>query len=175
MHKPLTHRFLALVLAAMMATAFVTTATTVMAQDDKVTSEEYAVEVPKPAGWEQTSGNEKAVAVFTEPQTQSQIEIVPTKLMTPDVAEVFFNTFHKTLTESTFERIGEPEVKELYGDKTAKETIYRFTHSGVTLKVRVISFIRGTTAWLVVGYMQDKEEEKIKPQFDSVVKGLVFK
>lgn len=168
------NRFFALALAALLAlAAFSATPQSALAQDNKL-AEQYGVEVTQPEGWEKSSGNEKAVAVFTEPKTQSQFEVVPTKLMTADVSEVFFNTFHKTLTESTFERVGEPSTKELFGDKNAKETIYKFNHSGVTLKVHVVSFLRGTTAWLVVGYMEEKEEGNIKPLFDSMITNLKF-
>jgi len=162
------------IIALGIAATFVFTAAVASAQDEKVISDEYGVEVSKPKGWEKSTGNEKAVAVFSEPKSQSQIEVVPAKLMTAEVAEVFFNTFHKTLTESSFEKVGETVPKDVKGIK-AQETTYKFTHSGVTLKVCVVSFTRDTTAWLVVGYMQDKEEAKIKPQFDALLDGMVFK
>ncbi len=176
MRRHLVRSFAPALTAAFTLMALMTAlSATAAAQDEnKITNEEHGVELQKPKGWEENSGNEKAVAVFIEPKSQSQIEIVPTRLMTADVAEVFFGTFHKTLTESTFEKIGETTDKE-YGGNKAQETTYRFTHSGVTLKVYVVSFIRDTTAWLVVGYMQDKEESKIKPQFEALINGMVFK
>ena len=141
---------------------------------DKVTSEEHNVEISKPNGWEQTSGNEKAVAVFTHNATQSQIEIVPTKLMTKDVSDVFFNTFHKTLTESNFEQVGAPK-DETKGGQAGKHTVYKFTHSGVELKVHVFGFTRETTSWLVVGYMQAAEETTIMDAFNKTLESMTFK
>lgn len=174
----LSVRNLTLGVAAMLmmglATAMVPTPA--LAQDAGVVkSDEFGVEIPKPAGWEEAKSNEKAVAVFTDPKTQSHIEVLPTKLMSEEVAEVFFNTFHKTLTESTFKKSGEETTVELYGDKNAKETTYEFTHSGITLRIHVVSFMRKGTAWLVVGYIQSKEDGNVKAQFDAVAKKLVFK
>lgn len=131
-----------------------------LAQDGKVTNEEFGVEIQKPKDWQSFAGNEKAVAVFQHPVTQSQIEIVPTKLMTPDVADVFFSTFHKTLTESSFEQ--EEQKKEKIGDYEGTTTTYKFTHAGVTLQVMVFQFVRESTAWIVVGYLQSQSPDIAK-------------
>ena len=142
------------------------------AQDGAVVKgNDFGAELKRPDGWESAAGNEKALAVFTHSSTQSQIEVVPTKLMTADVAEAFFSTFYKTLSDSNFESEGKPTDKT-YGDHSGKETAYKFTHSGVTLKVHVFSFVRGTTAWLVVGYWQDSEAEKVVPAFASTITNL---
>jgi hypothetical protein len=143
-------------------------------KDDVISNDEYAVEIKKPEpNWEQSKGNEKAVAVFTHPPTQSQIEIVPTKLMTADVADVFFSTFHKTLVESNFKKDSEADKK--IGKYDGKYTTYVFTHSGVTLKVHVFGFVKDTTAWLFVGYMQAEEEENIVKSFEWTIENLTFK
>jgi hypothetical protein len=55
------------------------------------------------------------------------------------------------------------------------QTSYKFTHSGVTLEVVVFQFTKASTAWLVVGYMQDVDAEKYMPDFKSVVQNIKFK
>lgn len=138
-----------------------------------IVNDEYGVKLKKPEpGWEESKGNEKAVAVFTHPSTQSQIEIVPTKLMTADVADVFFSTFHKTLVESNFKKDSESDKK--IGEYSGKYTTYVFTHSGVTLKVHVFGFVKDTTAWLFVGYMQAEEEDNIVKSFEWTIENLTF-
>lgn len=146
-----------------------------MAQDSRpVENDEFGVSITPPAKWEVTPGNDKAVASFKHKGSQSQIEVVGTKLMTPDVADVFFDTFHKTLTESNFEAIGSPEDTKL-GEASGKLTRYKFTHSGVTLEIVVFQFLRDSTAWLAVGYMQDTEAKDYMDDFKSVVQNMKFK
>jgi hypothetical protein len=145
-----------------------------MAQDSQpVENEEFGVTVTPPAKWEVTPGNDKAVASFKHTGSQSQIEVVGTKLMTPDVADVFFKTFHKTLTESNFEQASQEETT--IGEFSGTLTSYKFTHSGVTLEVAVFQFLRDSTAWLVVGYMQDTEKDEYIDDFKSVVQNMKFK
>lgn len=149
-------------------------ATTVYAgEGDPVENEEFGVTIQPPDKWEVTQGNDKAVANFKHRGSQSQIEVVGTKLMTPDVADVFYKTFHKTLKESNFEELKSEEVT--IGEHKGTQTSYKFTHSGVTLEVVVFQFTRGSTAWLVVGYMQDVDAEKYMPDFKAVVQNLKFK
>ena len=138
-----------------------------------VENEEFGVSVTPPAKWEVTQGNDKAVANFKHRGSQSQIEVVGTKLMTPDVADVFFKTFHKTLKESNFEETGKEE--STVGEHKGTQTSYKFTHSGVTLEVVIFQFLRENTAWLVVGYMQDVDKEKYTGDFKSVVENIKFK
>ena len=142
------------------------------AQDDKVVNDEYKVEVFKPKEWQQSTGNEKAVAIFTHPVSQSQIEVVPTKLMTPDVANVFFSTFHKTLTESSFEQ--QSQAQDKIGDYEGTKTTYKFTHASVTLQVVVFQFVRESTAWLVVGYMQQTDGDKVKEAYRWTIQKIDF-
>jgi hypothetical protein len=147
--------------------------TTAQAQEEKVSNSDYNVEIVKPTGWEQSTGNEKAVAIFTDPKTQSQIEVVPTKLMTAEVSDVFFDTFHKTLTESNFNKDGETSQVKI-GEVDGKLTVYKFAHSGVNLQIHVFSFVRESTAWLVVGYMQDTVQKDIEPIYKSTIEKMKF-
>ncbi len=158
--------FTLLVISMVSATAF--------AQDAApVENEEFGVSVTPPAKWEVTQGNDKAVANFKHRGSQSQIEVVGTKLMTSDVADVFFKTFHKTLKESNFEETGKEEAT--VGAHKGTQTSYKFTHSGVTLEVVIFQFLRDNTAWLVVGYMQDVDKDKYVGDFKSVVQNIKFK
>ncbi len=143
------------------------------AQDgEPVTNEKFGVEITPPAKWEVTEGNEKAVANFKHSGSQSQIEVVGTKLMTENVSDVFFETFHKTLEESNFEQTAQEEAA--IGEFEGTKTTYEFTHSGVTLNVVVFEFLQDSTAWLTVGYMQDVEKEKYLDDFESVVENMKF-
>lgn len=164
-------------LARVLFTLFValTFSATAFAQDDAapVENEEFGVTVTPPAKWEVTQGNDKAVANFKHRGSQSQIEVVGTKLMTSDVADVFFKTFHKTLKESNFEETGTEDAT--IGDHKGEQTSYKFTHSGVTLEVVIFQFLRENTAWLVVGYMQDVDKDKYIKDFTSVVENIQFK
>lgn len=145
-----------------------------MAQDSQpVENEEFGVTITPPAKWEVTPGNDKAVASFKHQGSKSEIEVVGTKLVTPDVADVFYKTFHKTLTESDFEQTSQEETT--LGDINGTLTSYKFTHSGVTLEVVVFEFLRDSTAWLAVGYMQDTNKADYIDDFKSVVENMKFK
>jgi hypothetical protein len=147
--------------------------TVAVAQDGKpIENAEFGVTITPPSKWEVSQGNDKAVANFKHRGSQSQIEVVGTKLMTADVADVFFSTFHKTLTESNFEQVKQEE--SVVGTVRGTETTYRFSHSGVTLEIVVFQFLRESTAWLVVGYMQDVEKEKYVDDFRSVISNMKF-
>ena len=157
----------------LVAFALTTTAMTPAFAQEAVENEEFGVSVTPPAKWEVTQGNDKAVANFKHAGSQSQIEVVGTKLMTPDVADVFFKTFHKTLKESNFDETGAEDTT--LGSHKGKQTTYKFTHSGVTLEVIIFQFLRDNTAWLVVGYMQDVDKDKYVGDFTSVVQNIKFK
>ena len=146
--------------------------TSALAQDkNQVKNTEFGVTIKTPAKWEIQS-SDKAVANFKHRGSQSQIEVIGTKLMTPDVAEVFFKTFHKTLKESNFEQ---KEQKDLtIGSHKGKQTSYKFTHSGVKLEVTIFQYIKGNNAWLVVGYMQDTDKDKYYSDFKTVVESMQF-
>ena len=137
-----------------------------------VTDEQFGVEISPPAKWEVAQGSDKSVANFKHNGSQSQIEVVGTKLMTENVSDVFFETFHKTLKESNFKQLSQGETE--IGQFTGMKTNYKFDHSGVTLEVVVFEFLRDSTAWLVVGYMQDVEKDKYIGDFKKVVKNMKF-
>jgi hypothetical protein len=149
----------------------------VMAQDggDKkteVTNKEYNVEISAPEDWEVVEGGDKAIANFKHRGSQSQIEVVATKLMTQDVSDVFFETFHKTLKDSDFKE--QNKAAENIGGQSGTLTSYQFKHSGVTLNVEVFEFTRNETAWMVVGYMQDSEAEKRMNDYRTVIENMQF-
>ena len=164
-------KVLRVLVATMMLIAF---STAVYAQDaNTIENKDFGVKITPPAKWEVTQGNDKAIANFKHRGSQSQIEVVGTKLMTPDVADVFFKTFHKTLQESNFEE-SKKEDDIAIGDLKGTQTQYKFTHSGVTLSVVIYQFLRENTAWLVVGYMQDVDKDKYMADFKSVVENIKF-
>jgi len=142
------------------------------AQGTTVTNEEFNVSVDRPEGWVDVEGNDRAVFNFKHEESHSQIEIIGTQLMTADVADVFFETFHETLTSSEFVQTGREDKS--YGDHTGTETLYEFTHSGVTLKVAVFQFVEGTTAWLAVAYMQEDAFDTYTPTYREVVGSMAF-
>ena len=142
-------------------------------QGNVVKNEEFNVTITPPAKWEPAPGTDKAVANFKHADSQSQIEVVGTRLMTPNVATVFFDTFHKTLKESNFEQ--KTQEAQKIGELEGTFTNYKFTHSSVTLDVLVYQFTKDNTAWLVVGYMQESEREKYLADFKSVVSSMAFK
>jgi hypothetical protein len=150
--------------------------TPLYAQDaQEVVNEDFGITVVPPAKWENTTqGNDKAVANFKHKGSQSQIEVVGTKLMTADVAEVFFNTFHQTLKDSSFVQ-DKQETKKYDSTGEGRRTTYTFTHSGVTLEVVVFEFTKGNTAWLVVGYMQEVDKDKYIGDYEKVLENLKFK
>ncbi len=146
-----------------------------LAQDAKpIENEEFGVTITPPDKWEVAQGNDKAVANFKHRGSQSQIEVVGTKLITTDLADVFFKTFHKTLKESNFEEVG-AGAQVTIGDHKGTQTSYKFTHSGVTLEVVIFQFLKGNTAWIVVGYMQDVEKDTYIGAFQSVISNMKFK
>ncbi len=137
-----------------------------------VEDEEFGVTIAVPDAWEVAADDDKAVASFKHPGSQSQIQVIGTKLMNEEVADVFFDTFHTTLTESNFEKVSEEEAT--IGDFTGNSVSYEFTHSGVTLEVKVFEFLRDQTAWLAIGYMQDEERENYEEDYLSVIEQLRF-
>ncbi len=146
-----------------------------LAQDGQggatVSDDTFGVSVVVPAGWEVIEEEDRAVFNFRN-DDHSQIEIIGNELMTADVASVFFNHFHDTLQSSDFMQVGREDKS--YGDFQGSETVYRFEHSGIALKVVVFQFVRDTTAWLSVGYMQEEVFDARAADFRSVVSGLSF-
>jgi hypothetical protein len=144
----------------------------VAAAQTQMTNEEFNLTATMPAGWEVVEGNERAVFNFKETGAFSQLEIIGTTLLTPEAATVFFDTFHRTLTEQEFAQTGAQDTT--YGTLAGKETVYTFTHDNVTLKVVVFQFVRENTAWLTVGYMQESVFDQQLPTFQAVVQTLSF-
>ena len=142
------------------------------AQDAKqVKNDDFGLTVKAPEKWEVQS-SDKAVANFKHKSSQSQIEVIGTKLMSKDVADVFFKTFHKTLKESKFEQLEQTELT--IGAQKGTQTNYKFMHSGVKLEVVIFQFIQDSSAWLVVGYMQDSDKDKYYGDFKTVVESMKF-
>lgn len=139
-----------------------------------VTNEKFGVKIAAPSNWEAADSDDKAVANFKHKGSQSQIEVVGTKLMTADVASVFFETFHKTLKESDFKQQNQEDLK--LGEVEGTRTEYSFTHSGVTLTVSIFEFLQddADTAWLVVGYTPKEGAEDFQGDFKKVVQNIEF-
>lgn len=157
-------RFLttALFLAATM------TATLGFAQE-KVTSPD-GVTVTRPDKWENATGNDRGTFTFHEPETKSQIEVISTALLTPDVKDVFFSTFHEGLTSAGFTQ--ESASEETFGERTGDLTEYSFEHSGAKLSVSVFQFMMGNNAWLVVSYAGEDAADTVRKSFEEVVSSL---
>ncbi len=139
---------------------------------ETVSDEEFGVSVNVPESWEVVDDNDRAVFNFKQSDSHSQVEVIGTQLMTADVADVFFDTFHETLQSSDFLQIGREEKQ--YAPYGGTETIYSFTHSGVTLKVAVFQFVHDTTAWLAVGYMQEDVFDEHATTYRGVISSLAF-
>ena len=144
---------------------------TAMAQGP-VQNEEFGVSIAAPDGWEVASADDKAIANFKHQGSQSQIQVIATRLMNAEVADTFFSTFHRTLEESNFEEVSRQDAT--HGGHSGKEVKYSFTHSGVTLEIMVFEFLNDDTAWLVIGYMRDSEGENHGTSFQSVVQNIQF-
>lgn len=143
-------------------------------ESSTVTSEKFGVKISAPKNWEAAGGDDKAVANFKHKGSQSQIEVVGTKLMTADVASVFFETFHKTLQESDFKQQNQEDAE--IGGLQGTMTEYQFTHSGVTLNISIFEFLRDATdtAWLVVGYTPKSDKKTFDGDFKKVVQNIQF-
>lgn len=138
----------------------------------KVTDEAFGVSTVVPEGWTTVEGNERAVFNFKEEESQSQIEIIGTRLMTADVADVFFDTFHETLENSGFTRQEGSGEEVTIGGHTGKRSRYSFTHTGVTLTVPVFQFVQDSVAWLVVGYIQEDLADQYEDVFTRVIEDM---
>lgn len=157
------------------ALAFALTSVPALAQDGAaesvVQNADSTYEVQRPEGWESAEGNDRAEFNFVHTETSAQIEVIRTQLLTPDVAEVFFDTFHDTLTNAGFEQAAQEEGVTL-GDHEGTRTVYSFEHSGTELNVHIFQFIAENNAWLVVGYMGAADAEALGADFDQVGSSL---
>jgi hypothetical protein len=146
---------------------------TAFAQDATVLrNDEFSVSFTMPEGWVQAEGNERAIFNVKHDESQSQIEVIATELMSPDVADVFYDTFHETLTLSSFSQ--EERSEATYGAHTGTLTKYRFEYAGVVLRVVAFQFTQESTAYLVVGYIKADEFETHRPAFEGAVSSLAF-
>jgi hypothetical protein len=138
----------------------------------QLTDANRGVSVTMPEGWETVSGNDRALFNFKEPTSFAQVEIIDTELVTGEVADVFFNTFHETLSGSEFSLLGREE--RTIGSLTGTTSIYAFTHSSVPLRVAVFQFVNQNVAWLVVGYMEESVYDDQVGAWTSVIESLAF-
>ncbi|MBN1946079.1 MAG: hypothetical protein JW797_10405 [Bradymonadales bacterium] len=143
-----------------------------IAQQPVLNNDQFGVGITLPEGWSEVEGNERAIFNFKHEESQSQIEIIATQLMSTDVANVFYDTFHETLEQSNFER--QNVASETIGAYTGTLTHYLFAYAGVQLKIVVFQFTRESTAYLVVGYIKADEFDALFPGFQAAVSNLTF-
>ena len=139
---------------------------------DVIEDDEFGFTVTAPDAWEVDTDDDKSVASFKHPGSQSQIQVIGTQLMNAEVSDVFFDTFHTTLSEQNFEVAEEEETT--IGEIEGLFTTYEYTHNDVTLDVTVFEFLRDDTAWLAIGYMHDEQREEHQQDYESVVENLSF-
>lgn len=128
------------------------------------------VQVTRPAGWDDAQGNDRATFTFREATTNSQIEIVSTPLLTADVKDVFYNTFHDALKAANF--VLSTQGAKTYGTHEGNESIYTFEHSGAALTVAIFEFVAGNTAWIVVAYVGTDSFDQLRPAYEQVASTL---
>lgn len=138
---------------------------------EKVTSPD-GVTVTRPDAWEDATGNDRGNFTFREPETKSQIEVISTALLTPDVKDVFFTTFHEGLVSAGFTQDSTSE--ETYGERTGALTTYSFEHSGAKLVISVFEFMIGNKAWIVVSYAGEDSAERVQGPFEEVISSLTI-
>ena len=131
---------------------------------------ENGVNVTRPAGWEDAQGNDRATFTFREAATNSQIEVISTPLLTADVKDVFYNTFHDALKAANF--MLDSQGEKTYGRHEGTESVYTFEHSGAVLTVAIFEFVSGNTAWVVVAYVGADSFESMRPAYEEVASTL---
>lgn len=139
---------------------------------EQVKNDDLKVSIDRPAGWSNAEGNDRAVFMFKKDDGHSQIEVIATQLMTSDVAGVFFDTFHETLGASEFTRAGREEKK--IGNLSGTETVYTFAHAGVNMKVYVFQFVKDTSAYVVVSYMEADKSDALLADYQAAISSLKF-
>lgn len=126
----------------------------------------------RPANWEDAVGNDRGTFTFREPETNAQIEVISTSLLTADVKDVFFNTFHDGLKAAGF--VQKSQDEKTFGTHAGQLTEYSFDHSGAALVVSVFEFMIGNNAWLVVAYSGDDSADRIRGPFEEVAGSLAI-
>lgn len=139
---------------------------------ETVKNDDLKVSMDRPTGWSNAEGNDRAVFMFKRDGGHSQLEVIATQLMTSDVAGVFFDTFHETLGASDFTRAGREEKK--IGNLSGTETVYTFAHAGVNLKVFVFQFVKDTSAFVVVSYMEADKADALFADYQAAIASLKF-
>ncbi|TVR03235.1 MAG: hypothetical protein EA398_05630 [Deltaproteobacteria bacterium] len=134
-------------------------------------NEALNTQVTQPDGWNTATGSDRTTFTFRHPESQSQIEIIGTQLITADVADIFFGTFHETVRGAEF--LNPQESERSYGSRTGTETIYAFSHSGVELRITVFQFVENDIAWLVVSYIPVSDVESLGPVLGQVIDSIV--
>jgi hypothetical protein len=143
-----------------------------MAQERVMTNTEFGVSWQRPADWTVVEGNERAIFNIKHEDSQSQIEVIATQLMSSDVSGVFYDTFHETLQQSSFQLTASQEQE--IGAHRGKLSQYRFEYAGVVLRVVVFEFTHESTAYLVVGYIKDDEFDTHYASFEDAVGSITF-
>lgn len=136
----------------------------------EVKNDTFGVVATAPKAWEVMSSNDGVIAAFKHKKTKSQIRVTAAKLAKPESATSFFATYRKTLTESGFEMVRDPESRTI-GDLEGKQAMYSFTQKSIQLDVVVFEFVRGDVAWIVTGYLQTP---KLRPAVTEAISGLEF-
>lgn len=154
-------------LVLLIAVAF----TSIAAAQTQVSSQSGATAI-RPANWEDAVGNDRGTFTFREPETNSQIEVISTSLLTADVKDVFFNTFHDGLIAAQFTQTSKED--QTFGEHEGVLTSYSFDHSGASLVVAVFEFMIGNNAWLVVAYSGEDSAERIRAPFEEVAASLAI-
>ena len=139
---------------------------------ETVKNDDLKVSMDRPTGCSNADGNDRAVFMFKRDGGHSQLEVIATQLMTSDVAGVFFDTFHETLGASDFTRAGREEKK--IGNLSGTETVYTFAHAGVNLKVYVFQFVKDTSAYVVVSYMEADKADALLADYQAAISSLKF-
>jgi hypothetical protein len=148
---------------------------TAFAQDNTLTNDRFSVSFTVPEGWGSVDGNERAIFNVKHEESQSQIEVIATELMSADVSEVFYDTFHETLVQSNFTRDdAATSPEESIGTHIGSQTQYTFDYAGVVLRVVIFQFTEGNNAYLIVGYIKDDEFDTHFTAFREAVGSLVF-
>lgn len=150
----------------------------VLAQDGNSTEvfdDTLGVTVVAPEGWEKVrvSGNDKSVANFRHGASQSQIEVIGTKLFNKDVGQQFLDTFYDNMLANAFTE-ARPAKDLKVGPLEGKLTQYAFEHTGIQLSVVVYGFVRDEQAYLVIGYFKSEELETYYPALQKVIETLRF-
>lgn len=148
----------------------VATATASLAVAQTQVSSASGATTVRPANWEDAVGNDRGTFTFREPETNAQIEVISTSLLTADVKDVFFNTFHDGLKAAGF--VQKSQEDKSYGNHAGLLTEYNFDHSGAALIVSVFEFMIGNNAWLVVAYSGDDSADRIRAPFEEVAASL---